>query len=126
MCTGSSRSPTSSSTRGALLLAAEVAGDAVPLAEASGLRTLARTASATRNRLGDECQGAGTPSLTGQRSSGLTPRERDVCVLAARGSSSKEIAEHLGISVRTVDNLLQRSYVKLGITGRSELTGRTL
>ena len=111
--------------RGALLLAAEVAGDAVPLAEASGLRTAARNAAAVRNRLAEICQGADTPSLSGQRAIGLTPRERDVCVLAADGRSSKEIAEQLGVSVRTVDNLLQRSYVKLGVSGRSELAGRS-
>jgi DNA-binding CsgD family transcriptional regulator len=111
--------------RGALLLAAEVAGDAVPLAEASGLRTASRTASAMRNRLAEVCQGAETPGVTGQRSTGLTPRERDVCVLAAEGRPSKEIAERLGVSVRTVDNLLQRSYVKLGVSGRNELAGRT-
>lgn len=111
--------------RGALLLAAEVAGDAIPLAEASGLRTAARTASAMRNRLAEVCQGAETPGVTGQRSTGLTPRERDVCVLASEGRASKEIAERLGVSVRTVDNLLQRSYVKLGVSGRSELAGRT-
>jgi DNA-binding CsgD family transcriptional regulator len=111
--------------RGALLLAGEVAGDAVAIAEAAGLRTLARVAGALRDRLAADC-GAATPSLSGQRTNGLTPRERDVCVLAAHGLASKEIAERLGVSVRTVDNLLQRSYVKLGVTGRSELAGRTL
>ena len=113
--------------RGALLLAAEVAGDAVPLAEASGLRTAGPHRS-RRPATGSapSARAPRPPASPASAPPGLTPRERDVCVLAAKGRPSKEIAEQLGVSVRTVDNLLQRSYVKLGITGRSELAGRPL
>jgi len=41
--------------------------------------------------------------------------------LAAGGSTSREIADSLFLSVRTVDNHLQRVYTKLGVTGRNEL-----
>jgi hypothetical protein len=41
-----------------------------------------------RDRLAADC-GAATPSLSGQRTNGLTPRERDVCVLAAHGSGQR-------------------------------------
>jgi DNA-binding NarL/FixJ family response regulator len=51
----------------------------------------------------------------------LTPREREVALLAAGGLSSPAIAERLVVSVRTVDNHLQRVYGKLGIGGRGEL-----
>jgi len=34
---------------------------------------------------------------------------------------SKEIAQRLSVSRRTVDNHLHRAYAKLGITGREEL-----
>lgn len=34
----------------------------------------------------------------------LTPHEREIALLAAAGSSSREIAEALVVSVRTVDN----------------------
>ena len=51
----------------------------------------------------------------------LTAREREVALLAAGGRSSREIAEHLGLSTRTVDTHLARVYRKLGITGRSDL-----
>jgi DNA-binding CsgD family transcriptional regulator len=50
----------------------------------------------------------------------LTAREREVVLLAA-DSSSREIAEKLGLSTRTVDNNLARAYAKLGISGRAEL-----
>ena len=40
----------------------------------------------------------------------LTPREREIALLAAGGSSSREIAERLVLSVRTVDNHLQNAY----------------
>jgi DNA-binding CsgD family transcriptional regulator len=51
----------------------------------------------------------------------LTQRERDIATLAADGASSKEIADRLHLSVRTVNNHLQSAYSKLGIAGRREL-----
>ena len=51
----------------------------------------------------------------------LTKREREVAVLAASGITSKDIAERLFVSVRTVDNHLGRVYDKLGIASRAEL-----
>ena len=51
----------------------------------------------------------------------LTRRERDIATLAVGGASSKEIAERLYLSVRTVNNHLQSAYSKLGIAGRREL-----
>jgi DNA-binding CsgD family transcriptional regulator len=51
----------------------------------------------------------------------LTPREREVAVLAAQGLSSPEIARRLVVSSRTVQNHLQRGYVKLGVVNRAEL-----
>ena len=36
-------------------------------------------------------------------------------------ATSQAIAAELGISVRTVDNLLSRSYLKLGVSSRDEL-----
>ncbi|MFB7719660.1 response regulator transcription factor [Nocardia sp. NPDC058058] len=51
----------------------------------------------------------------------LTRRERVIVALAAQGMPNREIAERLFISVRTVENHLQRSYIKLGIHSRQEL-----
>ena len=53
----------------------------------------------------------------------LTRREREIAELAALGLSSRQIAERLVVSVRTVDNHLQRVYRKLGIARRAELPG---
>jgi len=51
----------------------------------------------------------------------LTPREREIALLAAAGSSSRQIAGRLVISVRTVDNHLQSAYRKLGVSRREDL-----
>jgi DNA-binding NarL/FixJ family response regulator len=52
---------------------------------------------------------------------GLSPRERDVLLAAARGAEDKEIAATLGCSVSTVRTLWQRTYRKT-----RELSRRTL
>ncbi len=51
----------------------------------------------------------------------LTSRERDIASLAAQGVSSKDIADQLFLSVRTVNNHLQNVYSKLGVGSRREL-----
>lgn len=52
----------------------------------------------------------------------LSQREHDVAALAATGRSSREIAEQLFVSPRTVDNHLRQVFRKLDIAGREELT----
>ena len=42
-------------------------------------------------------------------------------MLAAGGLTSAVIAEQLVLSIRTVENHLQRAYDKLGVASRSEL-----
>jgi DNA-binding CsgD family transcriptional regulator len=51
----------------------------------------------------------------------LTERERQIAGLAAGGLANPEIAERLGRSVRTIENNLHRTFVKLGIATRAEL-----
>ncbi|GLY15454.1 LuxR family transcriptional regulator [Kineosporia sp. NBRC 101677] len=55
----------------------------------------------------------------------LTPQETQIARLAAEGLSTREIAERLFLSPRTVSTHLSRIYRKLGIRSRSEL-GRVL
>jgi two-component system NarL family response regulator len=50
----------------------------------------------------------------------LTPREKEVLRLLARGRRNQEIATEMGLSVRSVGNHLAKIYNKLHIHGRSE------
>lgn len=40
---------------------------------------------------------------------------------AANGLSNRDIAQKLCLSVRTIENRLQRVYLELGVTGRGQL-----
>jgi DNA-binding CsgD family transcriptional regulator len=110
-------------TMGARLFAAEGAADAAVAWQSSGH---ARRASAAGRRavlMAERCEGATTPALLSiDTRARLTGAERDTALLAARGRTNKEIAEQLGLSVRTVENRFQRSYEKLGISTRKDLT----
>ncbi|MFD2740287.1 response regulator transcription factor [Sulfitobacter aestuarii] len=52
----------------------------------------------------------------------LTPREREISILVAKGFSNKEVAQFLEISHWTVATHLKATYLKLGLKRRSELT----
>jgi DNA-binding NarL/FixJ family response regulator len=54
----------------------------------------------------------------GQRE--LSPRERDVLRLVARGATNREIAGELGLGQETVKTLLARSCAKLGVHRRRD------
>ncbi len=80
--------------------------------------------------LADRCDGhlpPWPPPVSPRRSSSsgnvqaLTSRERETCELAAAGLSNSAIAANLGVSVRTVTNLLDRAYHKLGVRSRRQL-----
>ena len=51
----------------------------------------------------------------------LTPAELDTALQAATGSTDKQIAEMMHLSVRTVENRLHRAYQKLGLSHRRDL-----
>ena len=62
----------------------------------------------------------GTPGR--QRPAGLlTGREQQIATLVGEGMSNRDIAQHLGISKRTVDAHLEHTFGKLGITSRVQL-----
>ena len=73
-------------------------------------------------RLLARCEGAVTPFVraVGARAQ-LTPAELDTALQAATGSTDKQIAEVMHLSVRTVENRLHRAYQKLGLSHRREL-----
>jgi DNA-binding NarL/FixJ family response regulator len=77
---------------------------------------------ASAQRLAALCEGARTASLhTFDTLSPLTDREREIATLAAQGLTSRAIAEQLVVSTRTIENHLQRVYMKMGVSGRAEL-----
>jgi DNA-binding NarL/FixJ family response regulator len=72
--------------------------------------------------LSDRCDRAHTPGLMlAGPVAELTSREREIATLAAAGSSNREIADALTVSVRTVETHLQRVYTKLGVSSRTGL-----
>lgn len=106
------------------LYAAEASIEAAAVLRRGGR---SREAAAEENRaaqLLSRCEGAATPVVrTITARSRLTPGELDAAVQAAAGRSNKQIAADSHISVRTVENHLQRVYEKLGISSRRELAG---
>ena len=58
----------------------------------------------------------------GRRVSPLTPREREVLKEVTEGRTSKEIAERLRVSVRTVETHRKRIMQKLDIHSTAGLT----
>jgi len=55
---------------------------------------------------------------------GLSARELEIARLVAGGASNRQVAETLGVSVRTVDNHLYRIYRKVGVSDRESLARR--
>jgi DNA-binding CsgD family transcriptional regulator len=51
----------------------------------------------------------------------LSPREREIAILAARGRTNLEIARELAISHKTVEKHLASTYAKLGVMRRLQL-----
>ncbi|CAI2718916.1 helix-turn-helix transcriptional regulator [Nitrospina watsonii] len=58
------------------------------------------------------------------QTSGLTPREVEVAILAGDGFSDKEITQRLFISPSTLKNHLKHIYQKLGVHSRTQLVAR--
>ncbi len=103
------------------LLAAEAAARASLAYREKGLARGARAAETRAWTLTRRCQGARTSALLDLEVPGLTPRQREVAVLAARGLTNREIAERLVLSIRTVANTLYAVYEKTGVNDRAAL-----
>lgn len=99
--------------------AAECAATAARLLDAAGKSQASTEARRLAARLIEPFGDIRTPGLG--TLTVLTPREREIGELAAQRRRNREIADTLGISVRTVDNHLASVYRKLGVGGRDEL-----
>jgi DNA-binding CsgD family transcriptional regulator len=107
---------------GLTLRAAEIAAQASRCFRAAGVHAgAARTA--TRSRaFAAACEGSTTIALADlEEVTALSPREREVAQLAARGHTNRAIAEALSVSVRTVESHLYNVFAKMGMTQRAEL-----
>jgi len=107
---------------GARLRAATSYGAAACAHARGGLRSSATRARGRAAHHLAECDGVRVPTVAaGEAEVRLTRREREIVTLAASGLSNQEIAERLGVGVRTVEGHLLRATTKLGVRGRSEL-----
>jgi DNA-binding CsgD family transcriptional regulator len=114
-------------TLGAMLLAAEATAAAAEAFSRAGDRRAATAALRRSSELAAACEGAATLGLFHAATVGatmavpLSGREREIAMLAAAGIASKDIADRLFLSVRTVNNHLQHAYTKLGVSSRADL-----
>lgn len=65
--------------------------------------------------------GRGTGELRERVLDKLTERERSIARLVAEGSSNRDIAAMLTLSIRTVEGHMYQVYAKLGVSNRSQL-----
>jgi DNA-binding CsgD family transcriptional regulator len=75
-------------------------------------------AKAGRERAGAAPRGDDSPDTA------LTGRETEVAAAVASGLSNKQVAESLGISVRTVENHLRSIFAKLDVGSRTALAAK--
>lgn len=106
---------------GAVLAAAEAAQSAADAQRRAARSRGVGPLQARADALAARCHGAATPGLRRAATVTLTRREAEVARLAATGLASRDIAEALALSVRTVDNHLARVYDKLGVRNRGDL-----
>ncbi|WP_030913521.1 LuxR C-terminal-related transcriptional regulator [Streptosporangium amethystogenes] len=108
--------------RGYNSLAREALSTATDFAARRGADRLAARLRIQGRGLAQLCEGYGPPwAVRAEPQAALSERERETCELAAGGMTNDTIAEHLGLSRRTVANHLQRAYGKLGVRGREDL-----
>jgi DNA-binding CsgD family transcriptional regulator len=72
-------------------------------------------------RAGEEFAAAGGRRRTRRGAQDLTPQEQRIARLAATGASDKDMATHVGVSVRTVRTHLEHIYAKLDVHSRRDL-----
>ncbi|WP_423184044.1 LuxR C-terminal-related transcriptional regulator [Arthrobacter sp. NyZ413] len=116
----------SAAKEGMELAAADCAGHALRILESRGDKArqlegqrLLKRRTAALDKAGPAVEG-NLPDL--QK---LTRREQEIAALVQAGSSNKDIAMSLGLSLRTVEGHLYRMFAKLGISHREDLINGT-
>jgi DNA-binding NarL/FixJ family response regulator len=74
--------------------------------------------------LQSDAEGLADSLQSGARSTqpgGLTPRERQIAELVARGLTNRQIADVLHLAERTAENHVQHILTKLGFQNRSQI-----
>jgi DNA-binding CsgD family transcriptional regulator len=107
---------------GDLVAAVDAAAHAAIAYRRENRRGSALGCSTRADALAERCGGASTPAL--QQASErlpLTDREREIVMLIGQGFSSREVADRLTLSVRTVESHIYRAMAKTGTTTREEL-----
>jgi len=106
---------------GAVALAADAAAQAAREHARTGQRGKEIKSAARAHELAAQ-GGIRTPAVdAAARPLPITDREREIANLVAAGLSSRQVADRLCVSVRTVDGHLYRIFAKLGIDDRDQL-----
>jgi DNA-binding NarL/FixJ family response regulator len=107
---------------GVLLSAADSAAQAAVLHDAAHDVRRAAESTSRATQLALACGRATSPALRAAvHPLPISEREREIALLVADGLTSREIAERLTVSQRTVENHVYRMYTKLGVSDREGL-----
>ncbi len=106
---------------GALAMAADAAAQAACEHARGGKRIKELESSTRAHWLASQC-GLVTPAVRSVEDPlPITDREREIANLVGAGLTNREIADRLGVSVRTIDGHLYRIFAKLRIEDRDQL-----
>jgi DNA-binding CsgD family transcriptional regulator/tetratricopeptide (TPR) repeat protein len=99
--------------------------EALRMLEDLGAAPAARKVRARLRALGARGVPRGPTSATRANPAGLTPRQTEVLELLATGLTNAQIADHLVVSLRTVDHHVSAILQKLGVGSRQEAAARS-
>lgn len=109
-------------TMGDLFAAADAAAHAANVLRKRNHPGASLTAAGRAQRVAASCGGAVSPAVReAAQPLPFSRREREIISLVAQGLSNKEVADALGISVRTIEGHLYRASMKSGGISRAEL-----
>lgn len=106
---------------GLMAMAADAAAHAAREHAHSGARAAELESAARAQWLGGQCGLRSPATELIANPMPVTDREREVANLVAAGLTNRQIADHLCVSVRTVEGHLHRIFARLEIDGRDQL-----